>query len=187
MARPFAISMRMQRLYFDRPSVIRQIGRKQAKGLNRAGMLTRQRARKLLGKKRKRGGTSKPGKPPYVHTSDDRVSLRNVQYYFDPTTTSVIIGPVKLNQVQQSWIDSRVLSVPEVLEKGDVLVIREVSTDQGKTWRRRDLRRNARPTDQFRKRRAIYKPRPWMGPAQRDVAPKVPYLFADDRPMEGAA
>lgn len=182
----FTVGMRMQRLYFDRGAVVKRLGRQIAAGLNRAGTFVRRSGRKVLGKKRKRGGTSRPGRPPYVHTDDERITLRNIQYHSDGQR-SVIIGPVSLNQVNQSAATLSSVPVPQLLEQGGEVLIHERSRDGGKTWRRRDLRFNPRPGDLFRKRKARYAPRPFMGPALAKVRSKLPSMFAAAAPSAAAA
>lgn len=174
-----AVKMRMQRLFFDRARVLKKIGKRKARALNRGGFFIRQAARKLLGPPSKKAYPRPPGKPPRVRTSDERVSLRNIQYHYDGKD-SVIIGPVKLNQQNQNAVDLGNITVPELHEKGGTVDIREVSVNDGKTWWRRDLRRNQREWEIYRTRRAEYPARPTMEPALKNVAKagKVPYLFA---------
>lgn len=105
-----------------------------------------------------------PGQPPRVHSSGFQ-SLKNILFFYDPQTETVVVGPRKFNQKQQSWIDLGTKTVPEVLEHGDAVTIREESRD-GRRWRHR--RQKKRPGVQYRKRRAIYKPRPFMAVGLRE-------------------
>lgn len=174
----FTVDLRMVRRFLDRPKVIAQIGKRKAKMLNRAGTFARQAARKLLGSPSKKARPRPAGKPPRIHTTDERVTLRNILYYVSKASNdSVIIGPVKLNQVNISAIELQSVTVPELHEFGGEVLIHEESVDYGKTWWRRDLRRAAREYKQYRVRRAKYPARPFMRPALLKTLPKVPELF----------
>lgn len=172
----FTVDFRMRKFFLDRVEVERKIGKLKAKALTRGGAFVRQAARKLLGPPSTRPARP-PGQPPRVHSADERASLRNVLFYYDARNDSVIIGPVHLNQVQQSAIDLGRYTVPELMEGGGTVNIQEISKDKGKTWRRRDLRRNPRQFDRLRTRRATYPARPFMGPALKKTLQRVPDLF----------
>lgn len=161
---PFGISYKFaQANFFDRAKVVRELNKMERVGLSKAGAFVQRRAKSLL-KRRKR--ISKPGETPSVH-STGQASLKKILFIYERKNKGVVIGPVKLNQANQSWIDLKNKTVPELLELGDVVNIKEVSTDGGRTWRRRDLRRNTRFGETYRTRRATYAPRPFMGPALR--------------------
>jgi len=160
--------------FFDRRAVLRMADQKKRQALNGIGRFTRQNARQ--DKLRRRKNPSRPPKPPSVHSRDRVATLRNIRYAAARDLNSVTIGPLKLNQVQQDWIDFGSITVPEIHEKGAMVVLREQSYD-GVKWRRRDLRRSRRPYMQYRKRRVRYAPRPFMVPAMEDEAPKFPELF----------
>lgn len=92
------------RLFFDRQSVIRRVGKKNAAILKEQGKILRGQARGLI---RKRKGPSRPGAPPHSHFGQ----LRRFLYYkFDPGSKSVVVGPEKLG--------GGFYSVPESLEEG---------------------------------------------------------------------
>lgn len=183
--KPFTVDLRMKRMFFDRQKVLNRIGREKAKMLNRGGTFVRRGARKLLGRPSKNNKPRPAGKPPRVHTADEHATLRNILYYYDGKD-SVIIGPVKLNQVNQSAVTRGNITVPELHERGGTVTIHEVSYDRGKTWLRRNGRRNAKPWHQYRRRKASYPARPFMGPTLAKVAPKLPYLFARNSIGEAA-
>lgn len=175
----FNVDLRMRRFFFDRAEVINRIGQKKARTLNRAGTFLRRAGRKLLGQPSKKTKPRPAGKPPRVHTSDERVTLRNILYYHSKSRDSVICGPVKLNQVNLSAIELTSVTVPELHEFGGEVLIQEEQYKNDKTgeWFRRDLRRNLRPWKRYRTRRATYPERPFMRPALAKVLPKVPELF----------
>ena len=173
----FSVDLRMRRFFFDRARVVDQIGKVKAKALNRGGTFVRQAARKLLGAPSKKAKPRPPGSPPRIHTRDERATLRNVLYYWFQREDRVIIGPVTLHQVNTSGITLESVHVPELHEYGGAVMIREISSDRGQTWRRRDLRRTVRPWQQTRVRRAEYPERPFMRPALAKTLPRVPELF----------
>lgn len=157
----FTLSANIQDQFFDRAAVIDRMGAANARRLSRIGAYIRRRARTNILRRRK--GVSSPGSPPSVHSKDSVATLRNIQFAADRTTESMICGPIKLNQVNETQ-DGRI-SVPEVLEKGGTITIYEqryANTDQ---WYRQDRRRARRPGVEYRKRAANYAARPFMGPA----------------------
>jgi len=192
------------RWFFDRPAVTRAVDRQARRALSRIGAIVRRsartsiktvaptkgmreraassdarkRARALQTIRRRQARTSAPGQPPLSHTRNRTRSIRNILFAFDPVRKSVVVGPVKLNQVQQSAIDTGSKTVPEILEFGDSVIIQEKSTDNGRTWRRRDMRRNPRPWEKYRRRRANVRARPFMEPALRREAPQFSTVFA---------
>jgi len=174
-ATPFAVEMRMQRFYFDRQRVATRLGRQATRALNRGGTYVRREARKLL-RKRKHWRPSAPGKPPNVHTDSDTASLRNIQYYSDGAF-SILVGPVRLPGRRNRP------PVPELLEKGGTVGIIEgleaapANSASPVEWLALNGRkpREGQPT---RTRQATYAPRPFMLPALRRVAPKLPDLFS---------
>ncbi len=175
----FTVNLRMRRFFFDRARVENAIGKKKATSLNRAGTFLRRAARKLLGPPSKKAEPRPAGRPPRVHTSDERVTLRNILYYYDRNGDRVFCGPVKLNQVNQSAIDLTSHTVPEIHEFGGDVFIHEFAykSDAEQQWFRRDLRKNIRPWWLLRTRRATYPARPTMQPALKQTLPKVPELF----------
>lgn len=161
--------------FFDRAAVLDRIGAKRNKALLVAGAFIRRKARDLLRKGKK---SAQAGKPPKIH-SDQEPNLKTILFALDPATDSLVVGPVKLNQVQQSWIDFGNRTVPQIMEFGDVVNVREMRKKGAKEWRRRDLRRNPREDEEYRVRRAIYRPHPFMSVALELALPKVPEKFRD--------
>jgi len=160
------LSMQCTDLFFDSAHVRRQVEKGKRIGLKRAGQFLRVRARSKL---RRRKKVSSTGSPPHVHSKDRIATLKNIRYVYDAGLGGVFVGPVKLNQKNEDWIaGGGSIPIPKLMEKGGVVTIVEKSTDKGATWRRANRRRTPRPWERYRRRRAIYKPREFMGPALED-------------------
>lgn len=170
----FGIQFRMKKFFFDKPHVKRRIGKKKAKLLSMGGAYTRRRARSKL---RRRKRVSRAGEPPSVHSESDIANLRTILFALDKETDSVIIGPVKLNQVNLG-ADLERYTVPELLEIGGTIDIREEAIVGSNEWRRRDMRRSVKQWKKYRTRRATYDARPYMNPSLKETAEEVPELFA---------
>ena len=201
MARQFELNLRMRDFFFDRQAVIDRMGKANVRAVSKAGAFIRTRARTSL---RRRKKSSPPGRPPSVHSTDNVATLKNILFAYEPHAQTLVVGPVALNQINQSWIDMRTRTVPQVLEFGDVLTVHEwrftepenlknwagwdkyTSTAKfSSQWRRRDqrwreaARRRRRHVlsdlgVQTRSRRAIYRPRPFMGPALEAEKDHIP-------------
>ena len=88
--------------FFDRQSVIREIGKRQAKVLNEQGRILQRQARSLI---KKRKGPSRPGSAPHSHFGQlKRFLFRK----YDSASKSVVVGPEKLG--------AGFYSAPEALE-----------------------------------------------------------------------
>jgi hypothetical protein len=172
---PLEITFAAKDWFFDRAEVLRRVGEKRNKALLVAGAFIRRKARDLLRKGKK---SAQAGKPPKIH-SDQEPNLKTILFALDPATDSMVVGPVKLNQVQQSWIDFGSRTVPQIMEFGDVINVREQRKKGTKEWRRRDLRFNPTEDREYRVRRAIYKPHPFMSVALEKALPKIPEQFRD--------
>lgn len=171
----FGLEYKVTGQFFDRLAVQKMLPPLERRTLSRIGAFIRRRARSSI---RRRKRASQPGSPPSAHSSDKVASIRNILFAYEASRKSVVVGPVKLNQVNSDWITGGTITIPELMEFGGVLNIQEKSTDSGKTWRRRNRRRSPRPWEIFRKRRAIYRPRPFMGPALQAEQPNIPKIFA---------
>ena len=162
----FTATYDVKKLFFDRENVIRRIGAARAGALRRQGSYIRTRARTDVLKRRK--SVSKSPNPPHTH-SPTLSSLKNILYFYDSRTETVVIGPVKLNQVNQTTTGR--MTVPQLLERGGTAKIHEVQYRPGGRWFRRDLRRRAKRELKYRVRTARYKPRPFMLVAlEREIA-----------------
>lgn len=157
--------------FFDRKAVQDRVDAAKRKQLSKAGRFVRRTARTLLrGKK-----ASQAGQPPATHGPEP--NLRTIFYVYDQQTESVVVGPVKLNQV--NMVDGNRATVPELMEKGGIATIYEERWRGQLKWRRRDMRRNRKAEKEYRRRTAIYRQRPFMGPALDRERAKVPELFRD--------
>jgi len=90
----------------------------------------------------------KPSQPGQPPTNWTGLLKRFLFFSFEPSKRSVVIGPAKLNKPSRD--------APELLEKGGTAV-------------RRDRR--------GKRKRAQYRPRPYMGPAFEKERKKLPNLW----------
>ena len=98
---------------------------------------------------RKRKRFSEPGKPPSSHTG----KLKKFIYFgYEPINASVVVGPVQFSGKGP---------IPKILEHGGSEIVRRKR--RGKTTRTR----------------AVYKARPFMGPALEKELPKLPAMWRD--------
>lgn len=153
----------LKELFFDRPAVIAATNRAERQALSKIGAFVRRRARSKL---RRRKRVSSPGESPSVHSTDKVASLKTILFAYQPSSRSVVIGPVGLNQTNNTPSGSQ--TVPQIMEFGGTVNIREeqyADTRSPDVWYRRDARRGARGDKRYRIRRADYLARPFMGPA----------------------
>ena len=177
------LSIHMRNAFFDRAKVQAAMDRARLKSLSRGGAFIRTRARSLL---RRRKKPSAPGSPPSVHAaSGDMASLKTILFAYDRSIDGVVVGPVKLNQVNETSTNVRT-TVPGLHERGETASILESrwvpSVGQPYPWRRVDRRRQQRPGTSWgrtesRRRTARYPKRPFIGPALQMERNKIPDLF----------
>jgi hypothetical protein len=171
-------NFKMVELFFDRPAVANAINKAERKALSKIGAFIRRRARSSL---RFRKRVSLPGETPSVHSRDKVASLKTILFAFQPATHSVLIGPVGLNQVNNTGDGSK--TVPEIHEFGGAVTIREEQfrfTANRDRWFRRDARQRSSDDKRYRTRRAEYAARPFMGPAleAEAAAGTIPEAYA---------
>jgi hypothetical protein len=162
----FEVEFSIRDMFFDRIAVLARLDRAEQRELSRIGAFVRKRGRSLL---RKRKRVSAPGEVPSVHSSDNRVSLRNILFGYDARIHGVVIGPVRLNQVNLT--DTGRVSIPSLMEFGGHVNIHEEQYRNTKTpdkWYRRDFRVSKSPWKKYRIRRANYAARPFMGRALQE-------------------
>jgi len=135
-------------LFFDRKAVQNAADRATRRVLSRFGAFVRRGARSSI---RKRKKPSEPGRPPSSHTG---LLKRFIFFGYEPRRRSVVIGPVRLNQM--------VGDAPAALEHG--------GTSRVVTGSRRRGRRV---------RSVTIRPRPFMGPAFEREMPKLPAKWAN--------
>ena len=169
----FGLSIEVKKLFFDRRKVLDKIGRANARSLSKAGAFVRRRARSSI---RRRKAVSQPGSPPSCHSTDKVATLKNILFAYEPRRQSVVVGPVKLHGHQ--YVGSVLTSgtVPETLEFGRTVGLREKMV--GKRWVSMG-RRRPRPGQPVRVRKATIRARPFMRPALDHEADSFPELWAD--------
>lgn len=149
MATPL-VDMKIKALFFDRSKARRAVDRAKRRALSKAGAFIRQRARTSM---RRRRGPAPPGSPPHAHEGSLR---RLILFGFDPSSDSVVVGPVRLNKPGDA---------PNVLEFGGRATVE----------RRRTRKGGRRVVERRRVRIAA---RPYMGPALRKELPNIPKPWA---------
>lgn len=128
--------------FFDRPELEAAVGKAKLAMLSKAGSYVRQRMRSIL---RRRKRVSAPGETPSVHSTDPVATLKNIWFAYDPSSDSVVIGPVAINvfnllgpggdgpPVGPPGLQKGV--VPRLMEHGGREGVREIQLQDG-TWRR---------------------------------------------------
>ena len=167
----FSVGAEIKHLFFDRQSVKNLIAEKERKGLERIGKFLRTRSRSSM---RRRKSPSRVGQTPTVWSHSEHATLRNILYAYEPSRHGVVIGPVKLASATRNLTAN---TVPELLEKGGTVGIRE-KLIHGR-WVTASTRRRRAKVMATRVRRAVYGPRPFMGPAlQKELEQKtLPKVF----------
>lgn len=171
------LTLSVKRSFFDRPEVIAKIGKRVAKGLNRAGGSVKLTSQRSL---RRRKKSSEPGTPPTRRTETGR-GLSAILYGFDGRD-SVVIGPVKFNGSRGIEPMS---TVPGLHERGEAATIAEsrfvMPSGEATPWRaasRRPVRLRPGQRVEQRRRSVKYSARPFMQPALEKIKPRLPKLFA---------
>lgn len=179
--------------FFDRPAVIRAVGRARAAVLSKFGAFVRRSARSSIRPGGKKGIVSKPGEPPRSHEGSLR---RFLNFAWDPRSQSLVVGPEKTNQVFFTDAMRPVKgTVPGVLEQGGNVTL--VEEWIGYRWVRRDLRRRGAGAEvealsggrtnvfsgyrkrPVRRRTVHIEARPYMGPALKTNLGLLPPMWAN--------
>lgn len=158
----FEVDYKITDFFFDRLAVQDKLAAKELRAMSRIGAFIMRGARQSI---ERRKAVSAAGSPPSAHSTDKVASLKNILFGYEPSAHSVIVGPVKLNMQTQDWINFGSITVPQLMEFGGVAVIKEERWKGSTKWFRRDLRRKGSENKEYRQRRAIYRPRPFMAPA----------------------
>lgn len=165
----------VKKLFFDRPGVMRSMDAARLKFLARAGAFVRRSAKSSI---RKRKRISHAGAPPSSHTGmlRDRIFFWMVQKLFRST---VKIGPAALNMVYAGANGKpRVGLVPEVLEFGGEIGVREIQTPKGKWIGQRGSHIPGWAKMLPARVRYVYvSARPYMRPALRANQGKFPEMW----------
>jgi hypothetical protein len=160
MARPgLDITLKIKETFFDRPAIVDRVRKARRKNLSKAGAFVRKRARSSL---RRRKKTSAAGQTPSVHSKNNVATLKNILFGYDAATDGAIVGPVGLRASGGIGPPRAPGDVPEALESGGTLRVRERLV-AGKWLPAKG--RSRLKTTQERTRLATYQPRPFMGPA----------------------
>jgi hypothetical protein len=175
----FGVKMTVKNLFFDRATVVREVGKINAKALSKAGAFVRRRARSSM---KRRKAPSAPGSPPSAHSKGSVATFKNILFAYEPQNMGVVIGPVLLNGKKGS--------APALHEFGGSFT-RTDKQRRALAARARKLFREGRDASgKFLKRGAKlvqardikatinYPPRPFMGPALAAEAPNFPTLWA---------
>jgi hypothetical protein len=149
------LDLRIKELFFDRAAVQKAVARGRLRALNRIGGFLRTTSRRGM---RSKKGASPPGTPPHAHT---KLLKDHLYFSYDQARDSVVIGPALLISREE---DGRPVSgtVPQVLEQGGEIRVREVK--RGRGWARARSKKAAQGK-QTRLVKAEVKARPFMGPA----------------------
>lgn len=164
MADNFTVDLRLKEFFFDRMKVQDALDKAERRELSSIGAFLRKRSRDSLVRRKK---ASAPGATPSVHSKDKTANLKNILFAYSPSTHSVVVGPVGLNQ-QNSQPGGTNIPIPSLMEFGGTVAIEEVQhkdTDQPDQWFRRNRNYSKRPWKRYRTRTAQYPARPFMGPA----------------------
>jgi hypothetical protein len=146
----FDITFQITELFFDRAAVQERVGKQRNRALMTAGAYS--------------------GEP----------NVRTVLFFLDPSTDSMVAGPVKLNAAKR--LKSNRSTVPELMEFGGEAEVLELSPDRGKTWITLDESRKAKYRGtrfRSRMRKATFAAHPYMSVALDQALPDVPEHFRD--------
>lgn len=163
------INIKVREAFFDRPAVIKAIGKARVKALSRAGAFVMTGARRSI---RRSPNYSKPGRPP---TTRKGSRFKNtILFRYDKATRSVVVGPTKLNAKGDVPKDG----VPAILERGGTHTtrrVRYVPAKGGGVTRLGKPKLHRVPAGASMR----YEARPFMGPAlRREIAAgKIPAAF----------
>jgi hypothetical protein len=198
MATPVGLGVRTRctRYFFDRDVVKRYIGAKNAAAMGRIGAYIRTRARTSM---RYRKRASLPGQPPSAHTGllRGKSGQGGIDFSFDPSTYSLVVGPIKLNKVYFNRAGEPITGpVPNVLEFGGDIHVLEVwkgvrrdvrgkfatwnnAVTRTGTWVRADLRRKSKLSHRRKRLRRVHiQARPYMRPALMKELPNIPKAWS---------
>ncbi len=172
MAAAFNIKMDVKSLFLDRQKIQKSIGRANAKAMGDALRAIRTNASQSL--LRRTRTPSPPGGPPYTRTPG-KMNLKFILYYYDRVTQSGIVGPIKFNGRNTDGAGRRLATtLPAFFEFGGSANVAEYKWRNNQTgmvtrYQRYDqLKKKDRANHRAikkRVRRAVYKPKPFMGPA----------------------
>ncbi|MCY2968423.1 MAG: hypothetical protein NT069_33160 [Planctomycetota bacterium] len=153
----------MTSFFFDSEKVIAATDKAERRNLSKAGAFIRRSARSSIRKTKK---TSLPGQPPRSHVG----LLRDRLFFeYDISARAVVAGPEK----------AKPANVPQLLEYGGSLVIREVYSERAQKWYRQNSRFRNQLNWPHRTRTVQFEARPYMFPAYKANESKFPELWRD--------
>lgn len=162
-----------QKLFFDSEAVTSQLSKADRSVNSKAGAYVMTAARRSMRKVNKNGDPAKPNKPPNERLGHLKRGRYGVQFGWDPSTRSVVIGPEVFPGLKDRNPGG---TMPEALEKGGDLIVAEAMKKDGTYSVRAMVWANANGT-RTRERIVRLEPRPFMVPAMRKTLPKLPKLW----------
>jgi len=91
----FEVDYNITNFFFDRLAVENRLAAKERRAMSKIGAFIRTSARSSIKRRRR---PSAPGSPPNAHSKDRVVTLKNILFGYDPSSHSVVAGPVLLNR-----------------------------------------------------------------------------------------
>jgi hypothetical protein len=152
------LTIKQKKSKFDRRVMVEQIGKDNARAMNKMGAFVRRNARSKL---RRRKKSAAPGQPPSVHSSHKVATLKNIQFAYDQQTLSTVVGPMPFES--RSLESNSEGTGAGLQERGGQAVFRQ-----------RRASRNGRPRP---KRVATFAKHPFIGPAGEEESKKFPSLW----------
>lgn len=92
----FEVDYKITDFFFDRLAVQDKLAAKELRAMSRIGAFIMRGARQSI---KRRKSSSAPGSIPHAHSTDKVATLKNILFGFDPSTHSVVVGPVLLRKV----------------------------------------------------------------------------------------
>jgi len=112
----FEVDYKITDFFFDRLAVQDKLAAKELRAMSRIGAFIMRGARQSI---KRRKSSSAPGSIPHAHSTDKVATLKNILFGFDPSSRSVVVGPVKLGRIaRRSFFLSK--SKPKRDQKGRI-------------------------------------------------------------------
>jgi hypothetical protein len=161
----------VKELFFDRQKIIDKTTRATRKILSKFGAFVRTRSKSSIKKAKK---SSVVGSPPKGKVGKLK---KSILFSFDPSTESVVIGPINLDT---QYINNNGKPVSgnaaSVLESGGKIQVMEGLIKD--YWKRINIRaKNQQQYSEIRVRTVSIGPRPFMGPAFQSELVKMPSMW----------
>lgn len=91
----FEVTYKLTDFFFDRLKVENRLAAKERRAMSKVGAFVRTDARQSI---KRRKSSSPPDSPPSAHSKDKVATLKNILFGFDPSSHSVVVGPVLLRR-----------------------------------------------------------------------------------------